>query len=432
MGRAEAGSLKAMANKMKSKGLQRLRWYCQMCSKQCRDENGFKCHMTSENHLRQMRLFASNPNSFVDDFSKSFEKGFLDTLFHKHGTKRIPANKVYQEYIQDKEHVHMNATCWSSLTEFCMYVGRESKAVVDETEKGWFIQYIDRDPATLQRQAMNAKRVQGDMDEAEYMRKMIEAQIAAAARNSNDDDEEDENEEVKYALRRDENNAQPIALTLKQGVTLGSGNGALGGPEAKRRKIAVFNDDDEEEAGATSAAAVVSNTVASGSTVGSEKKLSAIEQLIVDEESRKTQFMRAQALKTRTEHWLAPGIVVKILNKSLLSGALYKFKARVIRVKDLFVGELNVLPSSSSSNPFPASLTTNSVVSLDQSELETVIPKVNQTVLILNGYGKGSRATLLSIDDDSLTASVRIIDPGSAMHGQEVTGVEFEDICKVL
>ena len=31
---------KAVANRQKAKGLQRLRWYCQMCQKQCRDENG--------------------------------------------------------------------------------------------------------------------------------------------------------------------------------------------------------------------------------------------------------------------------------------------------------------------------------------------------------------------------------------------------------
>ena len=65
MPKADPYGPKALANKMKSKGLQRLRWYCQMCSKQCRDENGFKCHMTSEGHLRQMRLFADNPNKFL-------------------------------------------------------------------------------------------------------------------------------------------------------------------------------------------------------------------------------------------------------------------------------------------------------------------------------------------------------------------------------
>lgn len=42
MGRAEAGSTKAISNKLKSKGLTRLRWYCQVCEKACRDANAFK------------------------------------------------------------------------------------------------------------------------------------------------------------------------------------------------------------------------------------------------------------------------------------------------------------------------------------------------------------------------------------------------------
>ena len=36
-----AGS-RLLDNQMKAKRLQKLKWYCQMCSKQCRDENGFK------------------------------------------------------------------------------------------------------------------------------------------------------------------------------------------------------------------------------------------------------------------------------------------------------------------------------------------------------------------------------------------------------
>lgn len=35
MPKAEVGSQKWLGNKMKSKGLQRLRWYCQACEKQC-------------------------------------------------------------------------------------------------------------------------------------------------------------------------------------------------------------------------------------------------------------------------------------------------------------------------------------------------------------------------------------------------------------
>lgn len=136
MPKHEAGSAKAIGNRQKSIGLQKLRWYCQMCQKQCRDENGFKCHTQSESHLRQMRIFAENPDNILDEFSKEFERGFLEVLSHRHGTKRMAANKVYSEYIGDKNHIHMNATIWTTLTAFCIYLGKESKAVVDETEKG--------------------------------------------------------------------------------------------------------------------------------------------------------------------------------------------------------------------------------------------------------------------------------------------------------
>ena len=66
---------KAIANKIKAKGLQKLRWYCQMCQKQCRDENGFKCHLKSESHLRQMSIFGENANKFVEGYSQV--SGFL-------------------------------------------------------------------------------------------------------------------------------------------------------------------------------------------------------------------------------------------------------------------------------------------------------------------------------------------------------------------
>jgi hypothetical protein len=51
-----------------------------LCNKQCRDENGFKCHSESESHKRQLSLFASRPGRFLDQFSHEFEKTFLDEL----------------------------------------------------------------------------------------------------------------------------------------------------------------------------------------------------------------------------------------------------------------------------------------------------------------------------------------------------------------
>ena len=54
---AELSAALQISNRIKAKGLQKLRWYCQMCQKQCRDENGFKCHLNSDSHQRQMMVF---------------------------------------------------------------------------------------------------------------------------------------------------------------------------------------------------------------------------------------------------------------------------------------------------------------------------------------------------------------------------------------
>jgi DNA/RNA-binding protein KIN17 len=61
----------------------------------------------------------------------------------------VKANQVYQEFIQDKNHLHMNSTRWVTLTEFIKYLGRAGIVHVDETEKGWFIAWIDSSPKAL-------------------------------------------------------------------------------------------------------------------------------------------------------------------------------------------------------------------------------------------------------------------------------------------
>ena len=116
--KAEVGTPKWLSNKIKSKGLQKLRWYCQMCEKQCRDENGFKCHTMSESHQRQLLLFGENSGKYLSGYSKDFEKAYTDILRRQYPEKRVHANVVYQQYINDKDHIHMNSTCWVTLTSF--------------------------------------------------------------------------------------------------------------------------------------------------------------------------------------------------------------------------------------------------------------------------------------------------------------------------
>lgn len=68
-----------------------------------RDENGFKQHCLSESHVRQMLLVGEDPKKAINDFSKQFERDFLQQLHTAHGTKAVHINHFYQEYIAHKE-----------------------------------------------------------------------------------------------------------------------------------------------------------------------------------------------------------------------------------------------------------------------------------------------------------------------------------------
>ena len=76
----QSNLLKGVSNRMKSKGLQKLRWYCQLCEKQCRDENGFKCHCSSESHIRRVHNFGTNQKKTVAEYSRLFEVNFVKHL----------------------------------------------------------------------------------------------------------------------------------------------------------------------------------------------------------------------------------------------------------------------------------------------------------------------------------------------------------------
>lgn len=183
MPRAEVGSTKFISNKLKSKGLQRLRWYCQVCERQMRDENGFKCHTQSESHVRQMLLVGEDPKKYIQGYSNDFLRDFTQLLKTSHGEKQVNINHFYQEYIANKEHVHMNATKWTSLTEFAKHLGREGLCRVEEGEKGIFVSWIDNSPEALRRQDALRKRERQDRGDEEREKRLIEEQVKRAQRD---------------------------------------------------------------------------------------------------------------------------------------------------------------------------------------------------------------------------------------------------------
>ncbi|KAL9612741.1 MAG: hypothetical protein Q9167_002680 [Letrouitia subvulpina] len=182
MPRAEVGSTKYLNNKLKSKGLQRLRWYCQVCSRQMRDENGFKMHTQSESHVRALLLVGEDPRRHIADYSAQFQRDFLQLLRTAHGEKPVHLNHFYQEYIANKEHVHMNATRWASLTEFARHLGREGVCRVEETDKGLHVRWVDNSPEALRRQDAVRRKERMDRGDEERERAMIQEQVERAQR----------------------------------------------------------------------------------------------------------------------------------------------------------------------------------------------------------------------------------------------------------
>ncbi|KAI4895393.1 hypothetical protein NFI96_024122 [Prochilodus magdalenae] len=384
MGKADFLSPKAIGNRIKAKGLQKLRWYCQMCQKQCRDENGFKCHCLSESHQRQLLLASENPNQFMSYFSEEFKSDFLELLRRRFGTKRVHNNIVYNEYISNREHVHMNSTQWETLTDFTKWLGREGFCKVDETPKGWYVQYIDRDPETIRRQEELEKKKKQDLDDEERSARFIEEQVRRGREGK-----EPEEEPLFTELKR-ENEDEKVAFNLggsssvgpsKSSTSLGP-SGLKVGPSSKRKDQSYSASSKEK------------------------KRKSALDEIMEMEEQKKK--------SVRSDNWIRPDIVVKVITKRL-GDKYYKKKAIIREVQNKYTAVVKMVDSGDK-------------LKLDQSHLETVIPAPGKRVVIVNGQYRDAEAILDGIDEKKFSATLTI-DSGH-MKGKTVEGIAYEDFSK--
>lgn len=149
----QTGVTKGYGKRWKLKGMQRLRWYCQVCNKQCKDANGFKCHKTSRPHLEMMAsaqaLFAEdNGENFVDHYSQEFEGAFLATLKKKFGETRVLAEAVYEAYLDAGAELPLTDTMcvslagvvnpfrWDSIPHFVTHLVKNGRVLSDDTPEG--------------------------------------------------------------------------------------------------------------------------------------------------------------------------------------------------------------------------------------------------------------------------------------------------------
>lgn len=128
-----------------------------------------------------MLLVGENPARYVANFSRQFMGDFLQLLRTTHGEKRVHANHFYaSQYIANKSHVHMNSTRWKTLTEFITFLGHEGICRVENTEKGWFISWVDNSPEALKKRDANLKRERLEKGEADREDRLLQEQIERA------------------------------------------------------------------------------------------------------------------------------------------------------------------------------------------------------------------------------------------------------------
>lgn len=110
----------------------------------------------------------------------------------------------------------MNATRWTSLSEFIKQLGRSGIVRVDETDKGLFVAWIDNSPKALAKAVANQKKERQTTSDEQRERTLIAEQIERAKAAGEDDDAEEGSEDAApepVGLQRDDN-AGPLRLSF--------------------------------------------------------------------------------------------------------------------------------------------------------------------------------------------------------------------------
>ena len=316
-----------------------------------------------------------------------------------HRNSRVAANVVYNEFIANKQHTHMNSTRWTSLTEFVKYLGREGIATVDETPKGWFLTYTPEDREEKMRQQSQKRKQRAQEDASARDARLIEEQIARAAKERADRGATADAEAT--ALRRDSSvdALQPAPLLFALG-------GAIDKNKQKRKRViepnAAFGEDDDDATKTRAVDMKKESAVASIARAGMAA-------------AAKKNLAEPNAETIETVPWLLPNLVVKITSKALRDAGLYKKKARVVKLADGgFVGECALLDEDLKST----------TARVDQAELQTVLPAVGGAVAVVNGPMRGKRGTLMALETESFRAVVDV--------DGEARKFEYDDVCKVV
>ena len=394
-----------------------------------------------------MLMLGGSAHAFVEEKSNEFQKEFLALLRRAHPNQRVFANEVYQEYIADKLHIHMNATKWVTLTEFVEHLGRLGVVKAEPSERGYYIRLVVDDafkglqvrfvgalegvgphvqPSCPHRvththtltltyhQASAARAEREEAHEARRHRLLMEqVQRATAAAEAQGTDP---TLPTGSALVRTEDD-QPIRVGGLVASTLG----------IKRRRAdtlgGAFHDDDDDDDDkdrkkSHSHATTTTTTSTYAALAVSEEAAKAAKAHVTRPDrpsdppgssSEPTVKSKSKSKSEVPKTWLVEGIWVKITSRGLRGTEFYHAKGVVVGTKGR-VGEVSVGSDGD-------------VVAVDERELETVIPKEGGSVIIVGGMYRGKRGVLRRIKTEKYVGEVEV-------EGVGVVTLDYEEFSK--
>ena len=193
----------------------------------------------------------------------------------------------------------MNATRWVTLTEFIKYLGRAGFAHVDETDKGWFIAWIDRSPKALEKQEASLKKERATMNDEQRERLLIAEQIERAEREAQEKGEgtstagaiEGEEKKLEEGLQREEGEKKVILSFSAKPIIAPSSTI----PPAEGLKLNPLKANPLKR---TNPLKQASSAADKSSGKRKDTPLSAAERLILEDQERKRRRMERESTRT--------------------------------------------------------------------------------------------------------------------------------------
>jgi DNA/RNA-binding protein KIN17 len=442
----------------------KLRWNCELCGVACKDENGFKCHLQHENHLRRemekneqearsemydessILLRKDAAKFWVDDFSRKFERDFMKLMVEEHLNQVVKAHNIYEELIPgDRAMKMMGRTCWETLGRFASYLRESGKVSAERGEDGWeltvdtetakhlldeTIETGEEAPKGWNQVSEGEKYDAGEKRSEEVERELLQGMIAAAQAAKPKAAEATERVAgvgVKgFSLSTPKGGGSGSAAPGKGGAAsllakpkVGAAFGledSAGGDKAAQREAAESRKR-KALGGAAGAAALpggagaVAGAGAAGASHHRKKKLQCFESGGGGAGAGKEDEEESAA---RAKTWARVGMVVKVVERE--NERWHKRKGEVLRLRRGPVAEIEATDASGERGR------------VECGRLETVIPAVGHKVQICSRKSEhnGEVASLCAIHVDRFCADVKLAD------GTIVKGLAYEWICKTM